>query len=395
MANNLLTNDIILKTALMEFENNLALTKAARRDYQNRFDATTGSNIRIRKPTRYEARTGRTASPQDIDSQYTNLTVGSLVGVDVNVTSEQWALQLDDFNREVINPAMVTLANKIDMMLYEKAKEFYLFAGTAGTAPNAYSVVRNAATVLNARGVPQKDRFLMLESADAGVLQSALYNTFNENFNKSIIMDGSMGNLASFDCYDVQNVQRPSRGSDSLGTPAINGASQSGSTLVLDGFTAAVSLKKGALFTIAGVNALNPTSRNDIGQLAQFTVTADATADGSGNMTLSISPEIVVTGPYRNVTALPADNALLTFQATHTKNIFFHKEAFALVTVNLPILADNKSAWQKNMVNPKGTNINMRMGRQANLYEDQELIRFDILPALGLFPEYGGILMGS
>lgn len=398
MANNLLTNDIILKTALMEFTNNLVLAKTVRRDYQDKFDNTTGSNIRIRKPTRYESRTGQNISVQAINEQYTNITVGDMVGVDVEVTSTELALQLDDFNREILNPAMVTLANKIDSLLYDTTVEISNFVGVAGTAPNSFGIASDAESRLDSFGVPQgKDRFMMLKSFDAGSMRSALYNTFNENFNKDIILNGSMGNLSGFDCYSVQNIIRPSRGSDTLGTPAVNSANQSGSTLIVDGLAANAQIKKGALFTIAGVNSLNPTSRTDTGQLAQFVVTANVQADGSGNATLSISVNdqgITVTGPYRNVSILPPDNALLTFQATHTKNIAYHREAFALVTVKLPELANGESAYQKNMMDPKAK-INIRMTRQYQIANDQYVIRFDVLPAVKCFPQYAAIVMGS
>lgn len=390
--NVLLTDDIILKTALMEFDNNLVLAKTARRDYEARFNPNTGRTIRIRKPTRYVERIGRVALPQPIDEQYTDITVSDMIGVDVEISSEQYALELEDFNQEVIQPAMVTLANAVDRGLYETSKDFYQYSGTAGAAPNSFATINSCNAVLNRFGIPRKDRFMMLKTDDAATVQSALYNTFNENFNKTIILEGSMGNLASFDVYDVQNAIRPSRGSDSLGSPAIDGNTQSGSTLLLKNFTGSVLLKRGALFTIAGVNSVNPTSREDTGKLMQFTVGIDNQASGGGAMTLTISPAIVLTGPYQNVTALPIDGALLTFEATHTKNIFYHREALALCTIKLP---ENKGAiFQKNMVNQKSKS-SIRMTRYYDGIQDVELVRFDVLPAYKCFPEYGGVLMGS
>ena len=52
------------------------------------------------------------------------------------------------------------------------------------------------------------------------------------------------------------------------GTPAVNGAGQTGSTLNTNGWTAAAAsrLKKGDIFTIAGVNAVNPQTRQTTGQ---------------------------------------------------------------------------------------------------------------------------------
>jgi hypothetical protein len=393
--NNLLTDDIILKTALMEFDNNLVLAKTARRDYESKFTPSTGGTIRIRKPTRYVAREGRTAQIQAIDEQYTEISVSPMIGVDVEVTSEQFALQLDDFNREVVMPAMVTLANKVDQGLYAKTKDFHYYAGTAGTAPNSFTSVSDAASLLDSVGIPEADRYLLLKSFDAGTLRSALYNTFNEKFNTEIIMRGSMGNLSGFDCYSVQNAIRPVASSGAVGTPAINGAGQSGNTLVLDGFTPGVTLYQGALFSIAGVNMVNPASREDTGKLAQFVVAADAQADGSGNMTLTLNPGnngLVLTGPYQSVTALPADNALVTFQATHTKNVFYHREALAFCSIKLP--ESRGAVFQRNQMNPKSKS-SIRMTRSYQVIEDVEIIRFDVLPAYAAFTDYGGILMGS
>lgn len=397
MANNLLTNDIILRTALMEFTNNLVFAKTARRTYQDKFDPTTGGTIRIRKPTRYEARTGDNISVQPINEQYTQITVGEMQGVDVEVTSRELALQLDDFNREILNPAMVTLANKIDSLLYASAIRVSNFVGTAGTPPNSFAVANQANALLNSFGIPQdKNRFMLLKSFDAAALQNALYNTFNENFNKEIILQGSMGNLASFDCYSVQNVTRPAVGTvtASLGAPAINGANQSGTSLILDGMNNGDTIKTGRVFTIAGVNSLNPTSREDTGQLAQFVVMADATVSGGGvTLTININDQgITLTGPYRNVTNAPADNALVTFQDVHNINLAYHQEAFALVTIKLPEGADG--AYQRNMMDPKAK-INIRMTRQYQIGNDKNVIRFDVLPAVKCFEQYATRVMGS
>lgn len=75
------------------------------------------------------------------------------------------------------------------------------------------------------------------------------------------------------------------------GTPLVKGASQTGAALLIDGCTVGTTLKKGDFF---GVN----------GELKM--VVADATADGSGEMTVTFEP------PLR---ASPADNAAITTTA--------------------------------------------------------------------------------
>lgn len=72
------------------------------------------------------------------------------------------------------------------------------------------------------------------------------------------------------------------------GTPLVNGGSQTGTSLITDGWTAGATLLTGDFFAVAT-------------QL--FMVAADATADGSGNMTITVEPPIRVS---------PANNAAIT-----------------------------------------------------------------------------------
>lgn len=72
------------------------------------------------------------------------------------------------------------------------------------------------------------------------------------------------------------------------GTPLVKGASQTGTTLALDGFTAGATLLAGDYFAVGGELKI---------------VVADAAADGSGEMSVTFEP------PLRTS---PADNAPVT-----------------------------------------------------------------------------------
>lgn len=80
-----------------------------------------------------------------------------------------------------------------------------------------------------------------------------------------------------------------------VGTPLVNGASQTGSTLAIDGATLSATIaSKGDFFSFNDTS-----SRKRLHML-----TADATTNGSGQVTLAIAP------PLRSS---PADNAALDF----------------------------------------------------------------------------------
>lgn len=398
MANILLTNSVIANEALVELKNNLIFARMVDRQYQNVFSNTTGTSIQIRKPTRYTIRNGATLNIQDILQRTVNLSIDYQDGVDVAVTSEQLSLNLDSFTNTVLRPAMLRLANQIDQRLYALTSQIYNVTGTPGTAPNSFSSLNNAGAVLNRFGVDMKDRYALLSSDDAASLQNGAQNYFNESFNKSILFEGSLGRMAGFDISSVQHTIRPivsSIGVGAIGTPAVNGGGQIGSSLVIDGLTASTVniLEAGATFTIAGVDSVTPNSGSQsTNKLQSFVLTAPVSSNGDGQATLSISPAIVTSGPYQNVTGSPADNALLTFNAGHTINVCFNKEAFTLAMISMP--EGGYGVYQKTVVDPDA-GISIRMSRQYDITNDKDIIRFDVLYGLQVFPEYACRLMGS
>jgi hypothetical protein len=85
--------------------------------------------------------------------------------------------------------------------------------------------------------------------------------------------------------------------------------------------------KNGDAFTIAGVNAVHMIDKGDTGQLMTFRIIS-----GAGTANLVVSPKIVISGPYQNVTAQAAAGAAITFLNTVTKpvNAFWNQGAVAL-----------------------------------------------------------------
>lgn len=87
-------------------------------------------------------------------------------------------------------------------------------------------------------------------------------------------------------------------------------------------------IKAGDAFTIANLNAVHQIDKSDTGQLMTFRVISVA----GGGANLTITPAIIATGPYQNVTAAAANSAALTFLNTATKpvNAFWTQGAVTL-----------------------------------------------------------------
>src|SRR6185312_8753736 len=86
----------------------------------------------------------------------------------------------------------------------------------------------------------------------------------------------------------------------------------SSTSLVTSGWNSgATTLNAGDVITIAGVNDVDPESKDSLGRLKQFVVNTTV-SDSSGAITVSISPGIIYGGGYQNVDASPANNAVIT-----------------------------------------------------------------------------------
>jgi hypothetical protein len=76
--------------------------------------AKIGTDLKIRTPNQYVVRKGASLSAQDTVESSVTLTVASQYGVDLNFTSVDLTLSLDDFSKRIIDPAMAVLAANIE-----------------------------------------------------------------------------------------------------------------------------------------------------------------------------------------------------------------------------------------------------------------------------------------
>ena len=130
--------------------------------------------------------------------------------------------------------------------------------------------------------------------------------------------------------------------------------------------------------------SVNPVSKLATSDLMQFTVVSDANSGAStGPATITVSPALISSGPYQNISAVPADNAAITVVANHTANLAFHKNAFGLVTVPLE-LPDGVAFKAREQSN----GISVRVLKDYDFTNDKDQIRIDILyGAKAIYPD--------
>lgn len=377
---------MITNEALMVLENNLTFAKGVNRQYDDSFGqsgAKIGDTLNIRKPVRYLGRSGPTLSVEDATETQVPLQLGTQFGVDINFTSKDLTLSIDDFSDRFIKPAVATVANKIDLDGLALYKDVFQAVGTAGTVPSTFKTFTDAGAKLDYAAAPRDgQRSVVIDPGAQSAVVDALKGLFQSS---SEIADqyksGNMGLAAGFKWSMDQNINVHTFGPQG-GTPLVNGASQSGASLVTDGWTAAAAsrLKKGDVFTIAGVYAVNPQSRQSTGSLQQFVATADVSSDGSGNATIPISPSIVASGSQQTVSAVPADNAAITVYATASQltpqHLAYHRDAFVLGCADLLL---PKGVDMAARVSDKKLGMSVRMVRAYDINNDAFPCRLDVL----------------
>lgn len=386
MANTNLTISMVTKEALRVLENNLTFAKGVNRKYDDKFaveGAKIGDTLSIRKPAKYVGRTGATMSAEDHTETSVALQLDTQFGVDLAFTSKELTLSIDEFSDRVLKPAMATIANKIDRDGLALYKNVYNAVGTPATVPSTLKTYLQAGAKMDYEGCPRDGlRSLVIDPTAQVEIVDALKGLFQSSGEiKNQYEKGNMGLAGGFKWSMDQNINTHTVGPLG-GTPLVNGASQTGSSLVTDGWTAAVGsrLKKGDIFTIANVYAVNPQSRQSTGQLRQFVVTADVSSDIGGNATISISPAITTSGAFQTVDAAPADNAAITVlgaaSAVSPTHLAYHRDAFVLGCADLMV---PKGVDMAARASDSQLGMSVRTVRQYDINSDKFLCRLDVL----------------
>lgn len=395
-SNTLLTPTIIAKEALMQLTNHLVMARHVHTAYKNEF-VKVGQTITVRKPNKFRATKAQARANTNIAEPSTSITMSTQAHVSWAFSSVDLTTTIEDYSKRYISPAANALANQVDADLCGLYTDVYNSVGTPGTTPATFKVLGDGQQRLDDEAVPSDERVGVLNPAANWALADGLKGTFAQKVVSDIVTKGYLGTIANLNLYSDQNIVRGTTGLyTTSATPVVSVTSVDGNTsIVTSGWNASSStVKKGDVFTVANVYAVNPVSGVSTGILRQFVVTANNTSSG-GTMTIAVSPTIQSTGAYQTVDSLPQASAALTFVGTqntaYPQNLLFHPSAFALVTVPIEMPANVWGARETDA----DAGISIRVVKQYDIDADEEVIRLDILYGVKtLYPELAVRLWG-
>jgi hypothetical protein len=334
--------------------------------------------MRIRLPNKYVIRTGRTMSAQDTEEQSVTLQVTSQAGVDVNFTSEELTMSLDDFSKRIIEPAMSTVASYMEStVLTSLTKNVYNLVDQDGTAIDLLTFGLGRQKLQDNLAPDDGQRSALLSTTHEVKLVNALKGLFHQSTQiEQQYREGMMGRTQGFDFMSSTHVTDHTTGTAVKGDTLynVNGANQTGATLTVN--TGTTTFLAGDVITIAGCNRVHPETKVNTGVPQQFVITANS---GANATSLAISPAIVTSGALQNVSGSPTDTGAVTKVAAGASelvngSLVYHKSAFTVATADLILPTGVDFAARETF-----DGVSMRIVRAYDINEDRFPCRIDIL----------------
>ncbi len=389
MPNQFVETEIVLFEKTVEkFENSYVATGLARKvNFTAKDLARSGFTINRKMPVIMNSYSGI-----DQTSNFTSVAALSVPGsVDIK-RSVPWEMTAEDLMdptrvEDLSTGASQILAADVDLAILEEARDLSSMVLTKAGAATGFDDVVAARVMFNRLGVTGLPRKFMLSSDD--------YQNMAKNLAERQTVSGKVetayerafvGRIAQFDTYELETAVRLT--ATTAATVSINGSNQyyvptpnaSGSRLLVDPRFQQVNmtvgsgaLKRGDKFKMATVLEVNHINKVSTGLPKTFSV-VDVTNGGAGDCVVTITPPIISaqggTRPelqYKNVTATPADNAVVTMMniADAYANIAFQENAIEVYPANY-ILPEEGGWATREMTTDSGITIRFTKFTQGN-----------------------------
>jgi hypothetical protein len=351
--------------------------------------------LNIRKPPRYLGRLGQAAQIEAITETFVPLTLSYQRGIDTQVSSQNLALDIDNYRERVLKPQIVRLNNLIDQDVCNLAQGLNNSVGTPGTTPTTLTTYGLAKVRLDNNACPAEDRYAWLSPIADFTLMDNLKTLYNSG--KAISAQYESGSMTETGtlgmAWDMdQNIYVQTVGALGSSTPVVGTAPANGATTISTTGWTTGTLNAGDTIsfvsTTTPVNVVNPQNYQNMGQPQQFVVTA-TTSDSGGTMVIPFAPAMYGPGQQlQNVTNLPAvstavyvyDTPAASFSTILSKstpfNMVANKNFGTLAMVDMPLPGGTDRAYR---AASKKSGKAIRCIRDYVATTDQWIQRLDVL----------------
>jgi hypothetical protein len=389
--------DWLSMESLRQLLNKLQVAQFFNTSYNKEYtkEFAVGETVRINYPWRAQIRDGISYNPQSITRVNTTVTVDQMFGVDFEWDSAEAALKVErgreKIKAEYIEPAMSQLAQEIDSRCALYAMQnISNIVGVLGTDPTSFQTMNQARQkmVELAGWTGAKKGMIIPPSVNVSLVNAAVQYFNPTDAIAKQFKEGYVGFNSGFQWYESMSLYEHTAGTWA-GTVEVASAPAQGATTLDLTVTNGDVLRKGDVFSIASVNAANPSTRRSIGSARTYVQTSDTQTVSGTAATISVWPPFYGPGsPYQNIDALPVAGADLTlFPGTASPNgkvgfngLAINQDALALVGVKLEVPKACEMASQSRDPN---SGISVRFVRMFDPQQSKMVNRFDVLLGFG------------
>jgi len=380
MANTFQNTTLVARDAAIEFHGSLVAAGMIPDRIEQKFAQRVGETVTVKKRPIMTANRHDGSGPfttSDISEQSVDVSIAHRAYVKHKLTAQEMTFNVDDFTLQVVRPAMIALAQDVDLYLIHNILVPGFARNVAGTEGNSPSTLAHLAaawkTMFESELAPAGSSGILNSTAAANFLQ--LQQFINRDYGEEkprALRYAMFSQIYEMNLYASNQAATQDRGYVT-GTVLTDGTpTLASSTLHVDGFTAATgTTKKGCRFTVAGDTTV-------------YTLTADATISGNEcdfSITPTVSADLVTAG----------DGAALTFKAACQENVIFHPDAVARALIAPVPQTGNPSSVGE------FEGISLRVTRESTINNDDtgdgEYILFDVFVGGNVIVPEGGCLL--
>ncbi len=390
--NTVITPNWVSKDTAMFWKNAIRLIGQAKKGYGKEWQdlpegAKIGYTVQQRIPTAPIVNEGQALQQQPYINQTVPISLTHQLQVACGWSTADDTVEIEEVQERWTMPAGKAMGSKCDILFGQEVyKSVYNTIGTPGQSITTNSTYLRGVARLTNIGAGDDLSAVLDPEAMAAIVESnfAIFNLpgGDRDF-KTGQFSGEQFGIGAW--YQDPYMPTHTTGTFTASTPVVSGGLQTGSTLTISGM-GTYALKAGDTFKIAGLNSVNPVGKNDTGNLAEFSLSADVS--GSSTATLTFTPPIITSGPLQTVVSTPANGAAITFSGatgtvgatmattTSRQSLIFKPDAFAFV--NAP-LAKKLAGAEVGSIRDAEAKVSMRYVEQYNIQTDQEPRRIDML----------------
>jgi hypothetical protein len=375
MANKFELRQEMIRDAAIILSENLVAANLCNREIEDKFAENIGDEVSVKMvPDLGEAKEfdGVETVPTDVIEQKTKVKLEKHFYQRVNLTSKQMSLEVDDFIVQVINPMVLSLARSVDKYLIAKWAGGFArnLVGSDGTSPTTEAHIIAARKKIIDNNAPYRNVAAIIDTtAEAAFLQLTKFTSVDYGAERpAALREGVLGKLHGATFFTSQNANTSFDRGDIAGTVLVNGASQTGSTINVDGFTAATgTVKAGTRATFAGATGT-------------YTVIEDCAIAGNA-AALKLD---------RAVDASPTNDGAVTFATAFKQDLLYNiRAASGAVIAPAPLMGGVQGGVDTY------NGLSIRVGMQGSLGSLSNTIVTDVfVGGQVLYPAAGTVFQG-